>query len=57
MKIEKIKSVSDAEQYCEGLVNDFQEGLIDRGEMMSALRDYTFHLHDLFKKNFEALKD
>lgn len=53
MKLDKVESVQDAERYCEGLVNDFQNGIIHRGEMMSSLRDYTFHLHKMFEKVLE----
>lgn len=53
METNQIKTIQDAERYCEGLVNDFQDGFIDKGEMMSELRNYTFHLHDMFKEQFE----
>lgn len=53
MKVKEVRSIQDAEQYCEGLLNDYTNGLISNGVMMSSLRDYTFHLHDMFLEQFE----
>ena len=55
MKLENVKSVSDCERYCEGLINDFQSGIIERGQFMCGLRDYTFHLHDMFLNSLKTI--
>lgn len=44
MKVKNIKTISDAQRYCEGLANDFETGIIDKGEFMIGLRDYTYRI-------------
>ena len=41
MKPNEIKSLEQAEYYCEGLVNDLQEGLISKSDAMKDLASYT----------------
>ena len=41
MKPNEIKSLEQAEYYCEGLVNDLQQGLISKSDAMKDLARYT----------------
>ena len=55
MKAEEIKSIQDCEIFCEGVLNEFESGILDKGETMKHLRDYTWHLHKMFEKKVNEL--
>ena len=41
MKATEIKTLQDAERFCEGLLNDFELGIADKAETMKQLAKYT----------------
>ena len=47
MKAKDIKSLEQAESYCEGLLNDFELGISDKSETMKALAEYTIRIAEL----------
>jgi len=51
MKLKKVKSIQDCERFCEGVINDFRDGVSSEGKTMRALYKYTIHLHKMFEKN------
>jgi hypothetical protein len=53
MNLKKVKTTSQAENYCIGLINDFESGIIDKTKVLKKLRDYTLQIHDVF---FEVAK-
>ena len=50
MKAEEIKTLEQAENYCEGLLNDFESCISDKAETMKALADYTIRIAELAKQ-------
>lgn len=53
MKAKDIKTFTQAQQYCEGLLNDFETGISTKEESLKLLKEYTEAIHDLF---FERAK-
>jgi len=51
MKADDINTVSDAENFCEGLLNDFELGISDKATTMKQLARYTHRLQELFWEN------
>lgn len=51
MKPQDIKTISDAQNYCEGVLNDFESGICTKSEALAFLGEYTVALHNLFVKN------
>ena len=51
MKAEDINSLKDAQNFCEGLLNDFEGSISDKQESLNLLYNYTMALMNLFKKN------
>jgi len=54
MKAINVKSIEDSQNYCEGVLNDFETGIIDKSEAMVALYEYTVQLHNLFTASLET---
>lgn len=48
MKPKQIRTLEDAELFCTGLLNDFEQGIMTKGQCLADLRDYTFHLQEMF---------
>ncbi|AFM54826.1 hypothetical protein B620_gp48 [Croceibacter phage P2559S] len=57
MDVKGIKSIKQCQQFCEGVVNDFESGVSDKKETMQALYEYTMHLHDFFSKQVNKIKN
>lgn len=53
MKVQNVKTISQAQQFCEGVINDFESGIATKEETLQHLKEYTFQLHDVF---FEVAK-
>ena len=51
MKAEQINTLEEAEQFCEGVLNDFETGICNKAETMKQLSLYTGRLNDLFWEN------
>ena len=51
MDVNKIKTIEQAQNWCEGVINDLEGGIIDKDEAMKCMLDYTFRLHQLFYEN------
>lgn len=51
MKVEEIETLSDANRFVEGVINDFEGGIIDKNETMRLLGAYTGSIMDLFLRN------
>lgn len=54
-KLCAIETLEQAENQIEGIINDFETGLIDKPECMRLLGEYTGRLMDLFWKNAKKL--
>ena len=53
MKVEDIKTISDAQRYVEGCLNDYESGLSTKEETLHYLGEYTMHLMGLFYTKFK----
>ncbi len=51
MKVEAIKTLKDANRYVEGVLNDYEGGIITKDEAMGYLGEYTGRLTELFWEN------
>lgn len=51
MEVSKIETLSDAERYVEGVLNDFESGISDKKETMRLMGEYTGRLMELFWEN------
>lgn len=51
MNPKDIKTITDAQNYCEGVLNDFEAGICTKSEALTFLGEYTISLNDLFFKN------
>jgi len=51
MKPEQIQTLSDAERYVEGCLNDFEMGISTKAETMKYFAQYTGRLNELFWTN------
>lgn len=47
MKPEEIRTIQDAQIFCEGVINDFESGICTKDETMNQLLKYTARLNDL----------
>jgi len=54
MKVQNIKTLTHANRFCEGTINDFETGISTKAETMAALGEYTAHLMGLFWENAKA---
>jgi len=54
IKAKNIKTITDAQRYCEGVINDFEAGISTKEETMKYLEEYTTALMQLFLKNYKA---
>jgi len=54
MKAINVKTIEDCQHYCEGVLNDFESGIIDKSEALVAFWEYTVQIHNLFTGNLEA---
>lgn len=48
MKATNIKTLKDAQRFCEGVINDFENGISNKEETLEQFRKYTFAIHDQF---------
>jgi hypothetical protein len=55
MKVEEIKSIEDCNLFCAGVLNDLDAGIITKKKALLHLRDYTFHLHNMFSERINVL--
>lgn len=51
MKVENIRTLSEANRYVEGCINDLVEGISTKEETMKLLGLYTARLMELFWEN------
>jgi len=54
MKTEDIKTISDAQRYVEGCVNDYEAGISSKEELISHLGEYTCAIMEKFSNRLEA---
>lgn len=57
MKLENVTDLHTSQQFCEGLVEDYQNGKIDFDWLMYQMYEYTVQQHKLAVKAFLALVD
>lgn len=57
MKVEEIKSLDQCEKYCQGVLNDFETGVITKDKAMEYLYEYTNHLHEFFAVRLKNIND
>ena len=57
MKAQNIKTIEDAQNYCEGVLNDYEAGICTKAEALNYLYDYTIALGDLFANNAKKIKE
>lgn len=50
-----MKSIEDAQNYCEGVLNDFEAGIITKDDAMVAFYEYTVQLHNFFAGKLEQM--
>ena len=57
MKVEEIESLSDAQRYVEGCLNDYEAGIATKDETLGHLGKYTARIMEVFyinaKKRFK----
>lgn len=50
-KLMLIETAKDAGQQVEGIINDYEGGIIDKSEALSLLGEYTGRIMEIFWKN------
>lgn len=60
MDIKKATTMKDLQLFCEGTINDFMNGIIDRDEYMRIMEEYTERVYELtifgIKKDLDHLQ-
>ena len=56
MKAEDIKTLNDATDFVEGVINDFEHGISSKAETLKSLGEYTGALMQLFLKNYKKIE-
>lgn len=51
LKAINVKTLDDAQRFVDGVLNDFESGLMNREETMNAFLKYTLTLQEMFWKN------
>jgi len=55
MKAEEITTLDDAQNYCEGVLNDLEAGILQKDEALVAFYEYTVRIHNLFASNLDRM--
>ena len=54
MKLQDVKTLDEAQYYVEGVINDFEGGIITKEETMGLLGEYTAHCMMIWSDNVKA---
>ena len=55
MKVEEIRTVEDANAFCDGVINDFESGVSDKSETLELLGSYTGRIMEIFWDNAQKI--
>lgn len=51
----KVNTIKGCELACQGIINDFESGLMTKEQTMLALKYYTFSIHNFFAEKVKDL--